>query len=111
MYKVGDTITYKSFDEESYSRGYGCHFETKTGKITEIRYKMENFDEISASYLRGANPEIIKEGDTLTYEIWDGEEGRGYGWFKATKTAKVKEIIFRTDNYDTRVKLSNIKTG
>jgi hypothetical protein len=111
MYKVGDTITYKSFDEESYSRGYGCHYETKTGKITDIRFRMENHDEISESYLRGEKPDSIKEGDTLTYEIWDGEEGRSYGWFKATKTAKVKEIIFRTDKYDTRVKISDIKTG
>ena len=72
---------------------------------------MENHDEISQSYLCGKKPDSIKEGDTLTYEIWDGEEGRGYGWFKATKTAKVKEIVFRTDKYDTHVKISDIKTG
>jgi hypothetical protein len=111
MYKVGDTITYQSFDEESYFRGYGCHYETKTAKITDIRYRMENHDEISQSYLCGKKPDSIKEGDTLTYEIWDGEEGRGYGWFKATKTAKVKEIVFRTDKYDMHVKISDIKTG
>jgi hypothetical protein len=111
MYKVGDTITYKTFDEESYSRGYGVHYETKTGKITEIRYKMENFDDIKDSYLLGEKPETIKEGDTLNYEIWDGEEGRSYGWFKATKCAKVKEIIFHTDKYDHSVKISDIKTG
>ncbi len=111
MYKVGDTITYTAFDEESYSRGYGCHYETKKGKITEIRYKMDNNDEISESYLRGNKPEDIKEGDTLTYEIWDGEEGRGYGWFKATKTAKVSTIYFRTDKYDSHVKTKDIKTG
>jgi hypothetical protein len=111
MYKVGDTITYKSLDMESYSRGYGLHTEIKTGKITDIRFRMENHDEILESYLRGEKPDSIKEGDTLTYEIWDGEEGRSYGWFKATKTAKVKEILFRTDKYDHCVKVSDIKTG
>jgi hypothetical protein len=110
MYKVGDTITYTAFDEESYSRGYGCRFETKTGKITEIRYKMENFDDINESYLLGEKPESIKEGDTLTYEIWDGEEGRTYGWFKATKKAKVSKILYQTDKYD-KVSASDIQIG
>jgi len=101
MYKVGDTITYQAFDEESYSRGYGCHYETKTAKITEIRYRMENNDEIARSQLLGQLPETIKEGDLLNYEIWDGEEGRGYGWFKANKKAKILYLLYKTDKYDT----------
>lgn len=111
MYKVGDTITYQAFDEESYSRGYGCHYYTRTAKITDIRYRMENNDEISESSILGKKPDEVKEGDTLTYEIWDGEEGRSYGWFKAIKTSKVSTIYFRTDNYDSHVKVSDIKSG
>jgi hypothetical protein len=100
MFKVGDTIKYKILDMESYSRGYGLHYETKTAKIKEIRYEMENHDTIRDSNLRGTNPEVIKEGDTLSYEIMDGEEGRGYGWFLAQKTSKVAKIYYRTDHYD-----------
>jgi hypothetical protein len=100
MFKVGDTIKYKILDMESYSRGYGLHYETKTAKIKEIRYEMENHDTIRESNLRGTNPEVIKEGATLSYEIMDGEEGRSYGWFLAQKTSKVAKICYRTDHYD-----------
>jgi hypothetical protein len=61
---------------------------------------MENHDTIRESNLRGTNPEVIKEGATLSYEIMDGEEGRSYGWFLAQKTSKVAKIHYRTDHYD-----------
>jgi hypothetical protein len=111
MFKVGDTIKYKILDMESYSRGYGLHYETKTAKIKEIRYEMENHDTIRESNLRGTNPEVIKEGATLSYEIMDGEEGRGYGWFKAKKTAKVACVLYRTDLYDDVKDSHLVQTG
>ncbi len=42
----------------------------------------------------------FKIGDTVTYEWWDGEEGRSYGWFLAMKTAKVVSISYKLDNGD-----------
>ena len=40
-------------------------------------------------------------GDTVSYERWDGEEGRSYGWFLATKQAKIVSICYKLDNGDT----------
>ncbi len=37
-------------------------------------------------------------GETVTYETWDGEEGRGYGWFLATKKAKIISICYKLEN-------------
>jgi hypothetical protein len=45
--KEGDAIMYKILDEESYSRGYGICYETKTSKVREVLYRMENGDLIS----------------------------------------------------------------
>jgi len=42
----------------------------------------------------------FKIGETVTYERWDGEEGRGYGWFLATKKAKIVSICYKLDNGD-----------
>jgi hypothetical protein len=39
-------------------------------------------------------------GDTVKYEKWDGEEGRSYGWFLATKQAKIVSICYKLDNGD-----------
>ena len=39
-------------------------------------------------------------GQTVTYQIWDGEEGRSYGWFLATKKAKIVSICYKLDNGD-----------
>jgi hypothetical protein len=47
QYKEGDLITYKTVDMEYYSRGYGLSYETKTSKIVEICYRMENGDTIT----------------------------------------------------------------
>ncbi len=47
QYKEGDTITYKTVDMEYYSRGYGVIYETKTSKVVQICYKMENGDTIT----------------------------------------------------------------
>jgi hypothetical protein len=41
-----------------------------------------------------------KVGDTVQYTIWDGEEGRSYGWFLATKQAKIVSIIYKLENGD-----------
>jgi hypothetical protein len=43
----------------------------------------------------------FRVGDTVTYEMWDGEEGRGYGWFLAQKKAKIVSICYKLDNGDT----------
>ncbi len=43
----------------------------------------------------------FKVGETVTYERWDGEEGRSYGWFLATKKAKIVSICYKLDNGDT----------
>ncbi len=42
----------------------------------------------------------FKVGDTVTYERWDGEEGRSYGWFHAQKKAKIVSICYKLDNGD-----------
>ncbi len=42
----------------------------------------------------------LKVGDTVTYERWDGEEGRSYGWFLAQKKAKIVSICYKLDNGD-----------
>ena len=39
-------------------------------------------------------------GETVTYEMWDGEEGRGYGWFLNRKKAKIVSIYYKLDNGD-----------
>ena len=41
-----------------------------------------------------------KVGDTVQYERWDGEEGRSYGWFLATKQAKIVSVWYKLDNGD-----------
>ena len=41
-----------------------------------------------------------KVGDTVQYERWDGEEGRTYGWFLATKKAKIVSVCYKLDNGD-----------
>lgn len=43
---------------------------------------------------------VFKLGDTVTYRIWDGEEGRGYGWFWNQKVAKVVSVYYKMDNGD-----------
>ena len=42
----------------------------------------------------------FRVGDTVTYERWDGEEGRSYGWFLAQKKAKIVSICYKLDNGD-----------
>lgn len=42
----------------------------------------------------------FKIGDTVTYQRWDGEEGRSYGWFLATKKAKIVSVCYKLDNGD-----------
>ena len=39
-------------------------------------------------------------GQTVSYERWDGEEGRSYGWFLATKKAKIVSVCYKLDNGD-----------
>lgn len=40
----------------------------------------------------------FKIGDTVKYEFWDGEEGRGYGWFMNTAKAKIVSVYYKLDN-------------
>ena len=39
-------------------------------------------------------------GETVSYQQMDGEEGRSYGWFFATKTGKIVSICYKLDNGD-----------
>ncbi len=55
--KQGQTVTYKILDEESYSRGYGIYYETKTSVIREIKYVMENGDMITVRNIEQAQAE------------------------------------------------------
>lgn len=59
-FKKGETVTYKILDEESYSRGYGIYYETKTSVIREIRYVMENGDMITVQNIQDAKEEAKK---------------------------------------------------
>ena len=42
--QIGDTVTYKTVDMESYSRGYGVSYETKTSRVRGAKIMMENGD-------------------------------------------------------------------
>ena len=42
--QVGDTVTYQTVDMESYSRGYGVSYETKTSRVRGVKVMMENGD-------------------------------------------------------------------
>lgn len=48
---VGDVVTYRTIDMESYSRGYGIHYETKASSVITICYKMANGDIIEGKDL------------------------------------------------------------
>lgn len=39
-------------------------------------------------------------GDRVTYEMWDGEEGRGYGWSLVSKASTVVSIYYKMANGD-----------
>ena len=108
MITIGSSLTYTTLDEESYSRGYGIHYETKTNRISDIRFKVDShYQDIGSNNILVDNksPNV---GDTIKYEFWDGEEGRSYGWFLNKKEGKVIEILYRMENGDT-VKQKDIK--
>ncbi len=42
--QIGDTVSYKTLDMESYSRGYGVSYERKTSTVTGVKIKLENGD-------------------------------------------------------------------
>jgi hypothetical protein len=111
-FKVGQPVTYEIWDGEE-GRSYGWFMNRKTAKITSVFYKMDNFDSIEASNLTlvsssqasipdtsGTNIGVFCIGDKVTYTILDGEEGRSYGWFMNTKTAKITSIFYKMDNFD-----------
>jgi hypothetical protein len=54
----------------------------------------------------------FKIGDTVTYERWDGEEGRGYGWGIVTKKANIISICYKLDNGDIveEIKLAKVES-
>jgi hypothetical protein len=105
MIANGTTLKYTAFDEESYSRGYGVRYETKTNCVKEIRYKIDtHYHDIGVNNILSENksPSV---GDAIKYEFWDGEEGRSYGWFLAKKEGTITEILYRMENGDSvRVK-------
>lgn len=50
-FKLGDIVTYETIDEESYSRGYGLHKETKASTIVSVFYRLANGDIIEEKKL------------------------------------------------------------
>jgi hypothetical protein len=63
QFKVGDVVTYKTVDMESYSRGYGISYETKASTIVSICYKLANGDiqEAKTLLLVESKSELPKE--------------------------------------------------
>jgi hypothetical protein len=61
QYKEGDLVTYKIIDMEYYSRGYGVIYETKTSKIRQICYQMENGDTITVRNIQMEEEDSKKE--------------------------------------------------
>ncbi len=57
QFKPGDIVTYKTLDEEYYSRGYGVIFETKASTIVSIYYKLANGDLIEEKKLVLVEPQ------------------------------------------------------
>ncbi len=101
MIAVGSTLKYTAFDEESYSRGYGIHYETRTSKVYQIRYKMEPYGDISFHSIKTKLTEDPKVGDFIEYEVLDEEAySRGYGCHMERKKGKISEIVYRMDNGD-----------
>jgi hypothetical protein len=100
MYSIGTTLTYTAFDEESYSRGYGARFESRTSRISEIRFKVDtHYQDIGVPNILSDN-KTPSLGEDVKYQFWDGEEGRSYGWFLAQKEGKITEIFYRMENGD-----------
>jgi hypothetical protein len=108
MFKINDILTYTAFDEESYSRGYGIQYETKTSRVIEVRFKTDGHHyDIGEANILSENKRPV-EGETIRIEFWDGEEGRSYGWGKAIKDCKVTELLYVMENRD-RIRQTDIK--
>lgn len=100
MIAIGTTLTYTAFDEESYSRGYGIRYETRTSRVSEVRFKMDFYNQdIGKNNILSDNKSPLV-GEIIKYQFWDGEEGRGYGWVLATKEGNVKEVYYKMENGD-----------
>lgn len=66
---VGDVVTYTTLDIESYSRGYGVHYETKGSTIVALCYKLANGDTIEAKHVlkvesKSEDPKPLQNGST-----------------------------------------------
>lgn len=108
MTAIGTTLTYTAFDEESYSRGYGVHYETRKSRVKELRYKVDShYQDISVNNILSEDKAPLV-GETIKFQFWDGEEGRGYGWMLSRKEGKITEIYYRMENGDS-VKPKDIK--
>ena len=100
MIKIGTTLTYKAFDEEYYSRGYGVQFETRQNTVAEIRYRVDTYCcDIGATNILSENKNP-SAGEKVTYQFWDGEEGRNYGWHLTKKEGTISELFYRMNNGD-----------
>ncbi len=85
---------------ESYSRGYGAHMETRKNRISEVRFKVDtHYHDIGVNNILTDN-KTPAVGETVKFQFWDGEEGRGYGWMLARKEGKITEIVYRMENGD-----------
>ena len=100
MIAIGTTLSYTAFDEESYSRGLGARFETLSSSVKEVRYKVDCWHQdvgINNILSENKTPGL---GEPVKIQVWDGEEGRSYGWVLARKEGNVKEIFYRMKNGD-----------
>lgn len=108
MIAIGTTLSYTAFDEESYSRGYGVHYETRNARVAEFRFKVDShYHDIGTNNILSENKSPAV-GDTIQFQFWDGEEGRGYGWMLARKEGKVTDVLYRMENGD-QVRFKDIK--
>jgi hypothetical protein len=64
-FKIGDQVTYQDVDMESYSRGYGISYETKTATVVSIVYKLSNGETVEEKKLtkvENGKPETSPKG-------------------------------------------------
>lgn len=93
VYAIGNTITYQTLDIESYSRGYGAHFESITSKIQSIGYKLLNNVTVYPENI------VERRGNEISYKIFDTESySRGYGVSYEYGKSTILEEIYCLEN-------------
>jgi hypothetical protein len=93
VYAIGDTITYQTLDIESYSRGYGAHFESITSKIKSIGYKLLNGVTVVQQDI------VERKGNEICYKVFDIESySRGYGVSYDYGNSTIVEEVYCLEN-------------